>query len=239
MKPWKILDRAVAPGGSELQLVEHDATFAIRVNGLELMSSRSHASEDAMAESLVHTKPLPAGARVLIGGLGLGFTLRAVLDVLPDDGAVTVAELSDAVVRWNRGPLAHLAQAPLEDPRASVEETDVRKLLKAPARFHGILLDVDNGPRAMVARGNRSLYDEAGIAACWSALLPGGSLVVWSAGPDAAFLERLARCGFAARARTVMSHGESGRKHVLFIAQRPLGGPAPVPARKKRTAPRR
>lgn len=233
MKPWKILDRAIAPGGSELQLVEHDETLAIRVNGMELMSSRSHASEDAMAEALVHKKPLPDGAKVLIGGLGLGFTLRAVLDVLPENGRVTVAELSEAVVNWNRGPLAHLAGAPLEDPRASVEAIDVRKLLKAPARFHGILLDVDNGPRAMVQSGNRSLYDEGGLAACWSALLPGGTLVVWSAGPDATFLDRMGRCGFSTRSRAVLSNGESGRRHVLFIGERPLGGPAPMTRRSK------
>jgi spermidine synthase len=222
MKPWKTLDRAPTPDGGEYLLQEHDGTFVIRVDGKELMSSRTHGSEQAMAQAAFPMGP-PPDARVLIGGLGLGFTLRAVLDVLPPHGSVVVGELSEAVLRWNREQLAPLAGRPLEDLRAHVELGDVRSLMrKAKPRFHAVLLDVDNGPSAMTAQDNASLYDEAGIVTCYEALRPGGTLVVWSAGPDARYLERLERCGFEARARTVASRGEGGRRHVLFLATRPV-----------------
>lgn len=228
MKPWKIVETEALPRGGELQLVAHDTDWVIRVNGRDLMNSRQHASEEAMAEFIFpEGAVIPDDAKVLIGGLGMGFTLRAVLDRLGPDGKVVVGELSEAIVRWNRGPLADLAGAPLEDPRVRLEQTDVRELLRPSGRYHAILMDVDNGPRALSARTNASLYDENGLAACWSALRAGGTLVVWSAGPDERFRTRLERFGWdGVKARTVAAFrdGEKtgGRRHVLFIARRPL-----------------
>jgi spermidine synthase len=221
MKPWTTLDRAPAPGGGELLLQERDGTFVIRVHGTELMSSRTHGSEEAMARLAFEDRVMPATPKVLVGGLGMGFTVRAALDVLPPSGKVVIAELSEAVVRWNKGPLADLARRPLEDPRIRIERVDVLGLLKQADRaYDAILLDIDNGPSALAAPGNASLYASRGIAACHQALRSGGALVVWSAGPDERYLLALEKAGLDARARTVTAHTTGGRRHTLFVARK-------------------
>ncbi len=208
MKPWKTLATSQAPGGSLLTLQQRDLEFAIRVNGQTLMSSRSTGSERAMAEAACASK---APRRVLIGGLGMGFTLRAVLDLASAHAEVIVAELSQAVIDWNKGVLAPLANSPLEDPRVRLIARDVRKVYKS-GPFDAILLDVDNGPTAITADSNDSLYDDTGVALARAALHPKGILIVWSAGPDQRFVRRLENGGFTATTQAI------GR-HTLFIAR--------------------
>ncbi|MBS2022656.1 MAG: hypothetical protein JST92_09615 [Deltaproteobacteria bacterium] len=220
MKPWTTLATAPAPDGHALILQQRDDEFVIRVAGQVLMSSRMHGSERAMAQLALdpaHPKPQP---RVLLGGLGLGHTLRALLDALPPRAIVDLAELIPAVIEWNRGPLAHLARAPLSDPRVKVHAADVRKLL-APRAFDAILLDVDNGPTALTSAKNGALYSEAGVHALHEALTARGRLVVWSAGPDERFLKRLTQAGFRAEAKEVpaLASGK-GSRHVLFLGVR-------------------
>jgi hypothetical protein len=214
MKAWSTLERAVAPDGAELTLQQRGREFAIRAGGQVLMGSRSSGSERALAEA---TCPrLRPDARVLIGGLGLGFTLRAALDCLGPAATVSVAELVPAVVGWNRGPLGPLADSPLADRRVTVFPGDVREAWRAAAPLDAILLDVDNGPTALTRPANGALYSEAGLREARAALRPGGVLGVWSAGPAPAFLARLARCGFEAEERS----GGTGR-HALLLGWKP------------------
>jgi spermidine synthase len=220
MKPWKTLDTAPAGDGKQLVLQERDGTFVIRVGGVELMSSARHGSEDDLARAGLSGLSAPR-PRVLVGGLGMGYTLKAALELVPADSTVLVAEISEAVVRWNRGPLAGLAGAPLEDPRVVVEVIDIGKLLaKSSPRYHAILLDVDNGPSALSRKGNQQLYGAAGLKAFHQALAPGGRLVVWSAGPDARFADRLRAAGFHASERQVAATKRASTRHTLFIATR-------------------
>ncbi len=207
MKPWKTLATSHAPGGALLTLQQRDLEFAIRVDGQTLMSSRSTGSERAMAEAACAARSLK---RILIGGLGMGFTLRATLDLVSAHARITVAELSQAVIDWNKGMLAPLANAPLDDPRVQVIAKDVRKVYKS-GPFDAILLDVDNGPTAITADSNDSLYDDHGLALARAALHPTGVLVVWSAGPDLRFVKRLENAGFTATTQTI-------KRHTLFIA---------------------
>lgn len=222
MKPWKTLDRAPAPGGGELLLQERDGHFVIRVGGQELMSSRTHGSEEAMAKlAFEHRSPMPSHPRVLIGGLGMGFTVRATLELLVGPASVIVAELSEAVIRWNRELLADVARRPLDDSRVTLEQTDVlaRLRMKAPP-FDAILLDVDNGPAALTTPANAKLYGDAGIAACHQALGTRGALIVWSAAPDERYLARLRRGGFEAIEKTVPATKTGGKRHILFVARK-------------------
>lgn len=218
MKPWKTLARAEAPDGQVLTLAQRDQELVIKVGGQLLMSSRAHGSEEAMAAVLA----AGSAARVLIGGLGCGYTLRATLDRLGPAGQVEVAELMAAVIEWNRGPLAPLAGHPLADARVHVFAGDVRARLVPDAAWDAVLLDVDNGPAALTTAGNQTLYARAGLAAAFAALAPGGQLVVWSAAPDTAFVARLRAVGFTAEARTVpvRGGGAGGGKHTLFVARR-------------------
>jgi len=220
MKPWKVIDRAPAPGGGELVLHQRGEEFAIRIKGRELMSSRRHGSEEALAElalsGLATRKP-----RVLLGGLGLGYTARAALDRLPAQAHLVVSELVPAVVAWNRGILAPLAQNPLQDARVTVDARDVRKLLEqAEGHYDAVLLDVDNGPEALSQEENRWLYGENGLLASHRALKPRGVLAVWSAAPDRAFMNRMQRAGFRAQAREVPAHAGSATFHTLFLGLR-------------------
>lgn len=222
MKPWIVLDRAPIPGGGELTLSQRARDFAIRVGRDELMSSMAHGSEDALA----HVAFAHLGARpprlVLIGGLGMGFTLAAALrDADPDDH-VTVAELMPAVVEWNRGPLAHLAGHPLSDPRVAVHTGDVAALLRSRrAAYDLILLDVDNGPSALTTSANHWLYGSAGLSATFAALRPGGVLAIWSAGHDHAFTKRLRATGFQVELAEARAHGNRGSRFVIWLAMRP------------------
>lgn len=241
--PWETLGRAKAPDGGELVLYRRGGEHVIRVDGRELMSSRAHGSEEEMArlclggpEGLAELEELAVGPGrdegrdgrkmcVLIGGLGLGYTLRAALDVLPAAARVVVAEIVPAVVEWNRGPLAHLAGRPLDDPRVTVvggkPQGDVAAAMRGGGRWDAILLDVDNGPVALTRKANHTLYGQTGIATAKAALHPGGVLAVWSAHRDDRFVARLRRAGFAtAEAIDVPARGVGGGPlHTIFVAR--------------------
>ncbi len=222
MKPTHTLDRRLTPDGKELVLYERDGAYTIRVDGQELMSSRSHGSEEALARlTLDALEPNPS-PRVLVGGLGMGYTLRAALDALPPGGTVVVAEVLPAVVVWNRGPLAALAGSPLSDPRVTLEEGDVVDLIDdSPGAFDAALLDVDNGPSALTLAGNQRLYGRGGLAAVRRCLRPRGVLGVWSADPEPSFSRALRRAGFEVRVESVFARGVAkGPKHTIFVARR-------------------
>lgn len=219
MKPWETLGSATTPDGSRLELRRHDRDYVIRAEGYDLMTSRMHGSEDAMmALACPHPRP---GARVLVGGLGMGYTLRGVLALLPDDGEAVVAELIPEVVEWNRGPLADLAERPLEDPRVSVAMGDVTGLIRtSEGRFDAILLDVDNGPGAPTQRGNSQLYTRAGLAAAHRALRRGGALAVWAVDHEQGFERALSAAGFVPATHHVPAHGTRGKRHTVFVGRR-------------------
>jgi spermidine synthase len=221
MKPQHTLGRSSTPDGGEIVLYERDGAYFIRVNGLELMTSRAHGSEEDLAR-LALARISSKKPKVLVGGLGMGFTLRAVLDVVPMSAKVMVAEILPAVVAWNRNELAHLARSPLEDPRVAVVERDVVEIIGAgPAAFDAVLLDVDNGPAALTVSENERLYGATGLAAIHRSLRPAGVLGVWSADPDRGFEKRLAKAGFKVSTETVPARrGAKGPKHTIFVAQR-------------------
>jgi spermidine synthase len=223
--PWENLGEGRTPSGQKLTLHRRGEEFSIRIDREELMNSRQHGSEDSLStmgcEHLVKTPK----ARVLIGGLGLGYTLRAALDVLGRDAEVEVAELVSAVVEWNRGPVAHLAGRPLEDPRTKVREGDVVELIASSrGRYDAILLDTDNGPDAFVTPGNQRLYGPAGLKRAAEALRPRGVLGVWSVADDDRFTSRLQRAGYHVRVERVLARHNGNRKtgktHVLWLAQK-------------------
>jgi spermidine synthase len=223
MKPWEILDRKLTPDGTELTLVRHPSEYLILVNGECLMSSRLHGSEKALStlgcrRALTLTHPV-----VLIGGLGMGFTLRAALDILPPGASVVLAELMPAVVEWNRGEMGALANHPLDDPRVRVEIKDVMVVLhENPGAFDAVLLDVDNGPAALVNASNARLYREDGIAIARASLKPGGVVAVWSASQDHPFARRLRAAGFAVQQQAVRGPVKrTGRRHTILLAHRP------------------
>lgn len=222
MKPWERLGQTTTPDGTELTLQRRDRELAIFASGKLLMSSRMHGSEEALARfALAHARTRRAPT-VLIGGLGMGFTLRAALDVLPPDATVIVAELVPMVVEWNRephGPLAPLAAHPLDDRRARVVVEDVLVTLRSrPGAFDAIILDVDNGPDAFTTSGNAALYGNGGVAAAHAALAPGGTLAVWSAWEDRKFEQRLRHYGFRVEMQRVRARLErGGPRHSIFL----------------------
>ena len=218
MLPWITVDEARTADGTVLKLARRGTEWEVCVDGFVLMSSRAHGSEDDLAR-LAFAK-VPHARTLLIGGLGLGFSLRASLDLLGPRGKVVVAEQSPSVVDWNRVHVSGLAGRPLEDPRVTVRVGDVReRILEARAVYDLILLDVDNGPAALIHQANAGLYDATGIVACHVALKAGGALAVWAAGPDDNYLRRLQRSGFDASAvRVAPRPGAGGRKHVVFVA---------------------
>jgi spermidine synthase len=237
VKPWIVLDRAAIPGGGELTLSQRARDFAIRVGREELMTSMSHGSEDALARLAFakHAALPPRARQVLIGGLGMGFTLAAALRDATSDDRVTVAELMPAVVAWNRGPLAHLAGNPLADPRVTVHTGDVAALLKsAPNSYDLILLDVDNGPSALTTSANHWLYGTAGLQTTFAALTPGGVLAVWSAGHDRPFTQRLRHVGFQVELTEGRAHGNRGSRFPIWLAQRPQSRGTVAPPRNAR-----
>lgn len=223
MIPWSLLDTAKLPDGTgDLRLKQRGAEFSIMLGANELMNSRLSGSEKALA-TLVHERlgqrPKP---RILIGGLGMGFTLRAALAAWDADARVEVAELVPAVVAWARGPMAAVFGDCLDDPRATIAVADVAAVIRAaPAAYDAILLDVDNGPEGLTVAANDALYDEAGLARARAALRPGGILAVWSQGPDRRFTQRLRRAGFAVEEVSVRANkGRSGARHVIWLAKR-------------------
>ena len=221
MKPWVTLAKETPPDGKELVLQERDGVYVIRVGGQELMSSARHGSEEAMAQAGLAGLGSLEPPSVVIGGLGLGYTLRAALDRLPARASVVVVEISPAVVAWNRGPLAPLAGSPLADPRVTVEVAEVGSFLATTRRrFDAILLDVDNGPSALFRAENRQLYGASGLAAFSRTLRPGGALVVWSAGADPRFVADLLKAGFDAQELRVAARSGSGKaRHVLIVGR--------------------
>ena len=230
MKPWKELGRTETSDGNDMRLTERDGEYVILLNGSTLMSNRTHGSEEALATLACRRLGAAERPRVLVGGLGMGFTLRATLDLLPPGAIVTVAELVPAVVEWNRGPVASLANHPLRDKRVRIKVTDVGYTLrKNPGRFDAILMDVDNGPAAFTWLKNRGLYDNAGVAAAYTALKTGGRLAVWSAWDDRKFEQRLRSHGFLAQSNRVRARLNKGSKHTIFLgikqAHRPPGFP--------------
>ena len=224
MIPWTVLDTAKLPDGSgELRLKRRGAEFSIMLGTNELMNSRLSGSEEALASLSCQRIKDRRSPHLLIGGLGMGFTLRAALAELDGDASVTVAELVPAVVAWARGPMKDVFGTCLDDPRVTICETDVAKLIaSAMATYDAILLDVDNGPEGITHKGNDSLYDATGLAAAHVALKPGGVLAVWSAGPDAAFTRRLGRAGFAVDEVKVRANGRRGARHTVWIATKRL-----------------
>jgi spermidine synthase len=220
---WELLETAaVRDTGVELCLYRRGAEFSIRLEGRELMNSRVHGSEEALGELACERIADRPAARVLVGGLGMGFTLAAALSKLGLDAEVVVSELVPEVVSWSRGVLGELAKHPLRDPRVTVRAIDVAELLKRErSRYDAILLDVDNGPEALPQSGNSWLYGRAGLAAALAALRAEGLLAVWSAGPDAAFSERLRAVGFAVEEVEVRARGYTrGARHTIWIARR-------------------
>ena len=195
--------------------------FAMRVDGQELMNSGSHGSEKKLAVYGCAGLARTPGVRVLIGGLGMGFTARAALDVLASDAEVVVVESVAAVVRWNREVLGHLAGAPLADPRVSIVEADVvDAIAEATSRYDVILLDVDNGPSAFTTYKNRRLYSAEGLQSARNALRRGAVLGVWSTFQDASFTARLRAAGFDPAAKRVLAGDGSRRRHVIWVARR-------------------
>jgi len=221
MIAWELIDCAEIPGATEqLRLYRRDQEYSMRLGGTELMTSRVHGSEDALADLACDRVADRPDCRLLIGGLGMGYTLAAALRRLKGDARVLVAELVPAVITWNRGVLAELAGRPLEDPRALVELSDVAALIRTRRQaFDAVLLDVDNGPEGSTRPRNNWLYTAAGLAATAAALKPGGVLAVWSAGPDQSFTPRLRRAGFDARCVRVRARGpRGGARHAIWLA---------------------
>ncbi|MCV9936197.1 hypothetical protein OIU35_07450 [Boseaceae bacterium BT-24-1] len=221
MKPWTQLDAAQIPGGGTLKLMRRgEDEFSITLGHNELMNSRLKGSEEALASLAIERIGQRPKPRLLIGGLGMGFTLRAALAALPVDAEIVVAELVPAVVAWARGPLAAIFAGCLDDPRVSVREADVATVIReAPGSYDAILLDVDNGPDGLMVEANDRLYDHAGLSYAKAALRPGGVLAVWSAGPDRNFTQRLRQAGLAVEERTVRARAASGgAKHVIWLA---------------------
>jgi spermidine synthase len=220
MIPWVQLDSAkTGDGAQELRLKRRGSEFSIMLGTNELMNSRLSGSEQALAKLSCQRITGHRQPRILIGGLGMGFTLRAALAELGKDASIVVAELVPAVVAWARGPMAEVFGGCLDDPRVTIEETDVGQLIRSePASWDAILLDVDNGPEGIVHKGNDALYSLAGLVATRTALKPGGVLAVWSQGPDSGFVRRLKQAGFAVEEVNTRANGKRGARHVIWIA---------------------
>jgi spermidine synthase len=222
--PWKEIDRAEVPGNEGIITLRQRGTeFSIRTADTELMNSRLHGSEDALAELTCSRIKQKNGLRILIGGLGMGYTLAAALAQSEKDTLITVSELIPAVVRWNRQHLGHLAGRPLDDPRVSIQEEDVAESIRRnKSAWDAILLDVDNGPDGLTLKANDRLYDISGLKTTFSALRPGGILAVWSSGPDEAFTCRLKRCQFQTETVTVRARKPGkGARHTIWLAEKP------------------
>jgi spermidine synthase len=223
MIPWKLLDSALVPNnGGELRLYQRGSELSIRADGNELMNSRAHHSEEVLAQLACERVGVRRKLRVLVGGLGMGFTLAETLRRVRKDAEVIVAELVPAVIDWNHRYLGHLAGFPLDDPRVRVEEGDVAKLLRnAHEQYDAILLDVDNGPEGFTREHNDWLYARAGLRHAFNALRPESVLAVWSASPDRGFTERLRASSFAVEEVSVKARGErGGSKHHIWLATR-------------------
>jgi len=224
MIPWIQLGTAQIPNnGGELKFTQRGDEFSIRLSGIrgELMNSRLYNSEKELAElGCAHVKSAN-NAQVLVGGLGMGYTLAAALKAVTLNSQVTVAELIPEVVVWNQGPLGNCANNPLQDPRTKVHIGDVRELLNIrQPTFDAILLDVDNGPEGLTQKGNNSIYSLQGLDNIYKNLRPKGVLAIWSAGPDEKFTVRLKKAGFKADSRIVRARPGKGSRHTIFLARK-------------------
>jgi spermidine synthase len=217
--PWEDIARAPTPDGTVLSLHRRGTEWVIRADGRDLMSNRMHGSEEEMARR-VRLSATPGG-RLLVGGLGMGYTLRAALDALPPGCRCTVAELSEAVLAWNRGPLGDLAGRPLDDPRVDVVLGDITRVLwSGEGVWDVVLLDVDNGPGAFTQVANGGLYDMAGLQRTRRALRRGGALAVWSAFEEPQFETRLRKAGFAVEVHRVRARGSAGGpRHLIYVGR--------------------
>lgn len=228
MSRWELTDECSIPGaGGQLRLFQRDDEFAIRIAGGQgdLMNSRTHGSEDALGSLVGEPLAEVSAARVLIGGLGMGFTLAAALEHLRADAVVRVAELVPGVVRWNTEVFGQCAGYPLDDRRVRVSVVDVSSLiLQSSLCWDGIVLDVDNGPEGLTHKDNDRLYSRSGLSAAYGALKPGGVLAVWSAAPSRRFTRALASAGFEVDERRVRAHRGKGSRHVIWLATRPAAG---------------
>lgn len=229
MLPWEVLANSIAPDGEKLELRRRGRDYVIRAGGHELMSNEDESSSRALSD--LGCKHLPErDARVLVGGLGMGYTLRAALDLLPKGGTVEIAELVPAVVEWNRGVLGDLAGRPLDDPRTVLHVGDVRvRIRKQKNAYDAILLDVDNGPSALAHKSNDGIYSNNGLAYALESLRPGGVLGVWSISDDSQFTHRLKRQGFEVKVEFV--HGSRkgrGKFHVIWLARKPSAAKQPL-----------
>ena len=222
MIPWQHLDTAQVPGdGDELRLMRRGTEYSIMTGGIELMNSRLSGSEEALATLAFERIGARPKARVLIGGLGMGFTLRAALAVFGTDAEIIVAELVPAVVAWARGPLAELHGASLDDPRVTLRQGDVGEAIRADeAAYDAILLDVDNGPGGLSRKENDGLYGRKGLAEAQHALRPGGVLEVWSSTRDSDFTKRLKQAGYTVEEVGVRALKGRGARHVIWMATR-------------------
>jgi spermidine synthase len=219
MTPWTSLDRAQSADGTQLELLRRGNHFSIRVNGQLLMNSRVHDSEKALADMALDAVAEPERAQVLVGGLGFGYTLAAALARLGPSGAVSVAEIAGAVIQWNRELLGELNGRALDDPRVTVIAGDICDLFRARLQtFDAILLDVDNGPRAVGRQSNGWLYSPAGLEAIRATLAPRGVLAIWSAGPEVGFSDRLREAGFSVVLHRLQSHAARTReRHFIWL----------------------
>ncbi|HEX3808809.1 MAG TPA: hypothetical protein VHW02_03820 [Rhizomicrobium sp.] len=219
MIPWVLLDKIAIVGGDELRLMRRGEEFSILSGSATLMNSRMSGSEKALADLACARVGGRANCHVLIGGFGMGFTLRAALACLGADARITVAELVPEILVWARGPMAHLSAGCLDDPRVTVREEDVRKAI-AGGRYDAILLDVDNGPDGLTQDANDRLYNLAGLHAARKALRPGGVLAVWSAAPSPQFTRRLQSAGFAVEEiKTRANSNGKGPRHIIWMAK--------------------
>jgi spermidine synthase len=224
MIPWLQLDTARVPGADvQLRLMQRGAEFSMRLGQNELMSSRLSGSEEALATLACRRIETVKRPHLLIGGLGMGFTLRAALAVLGSDARIMVAELVPAVIAWARGPMADIFGDSLDDPRASIREADVVDVIRShDSAFDAILLDVDNGPEGLIRKANDALYDLKGLNAIRRALRPGGVFAVWSSGPNPLFSKRLRAAGFDVNEVAVRATSKrSGSRHVIWFATKP------------------
>lgn len=219
MQPRELISTAQIPGGEELRLFRRGGDFMIMLGGNELMSSRQSGSEEALALMTIERLRDSKTAHLLIGGYGMGFTLRAALGALGPDARVDVAELVPEIIDWARGPMQHLTAGCLDDPRVRIIIGDVADAIGA-ARYDAILLDVDNGPDGLTRAENDRLYSNRGLAAAKAALKPGGVLAIWSAWPDAAFTRRLKHAGFNVEESQVRARANGkGARHVIWFAR--------------------
>ena len=219
MLPWETIGEATTPDGTRITLRRRGHEFLLLADGRSLMPSTITGSEQALASIGCRQLASTPGARVLIGGLGMGFTVRAALDVLPADATIVVAELVPEVRAWNEDVLGHLAGHPLRDARVHVAIGDALHVLRTSAEgFDAILLDVDNGPAEFAAEGNDALYSRAGLYSVHRALRPGGVLAVWSAWEDRGFVRRLESLGYSVTLERVRGHGKRGARHLIYRA---------------------